>query len=63
LDGVIHAYLGYNTVPIQKQRMAVVLLVKDISGKSTSVIGTIVAYVEQFYAQEIMMSIISSAVG
>jgi hypothetical protein len=34
---VIHLYLGYNTVAIQKQLMGIASLVKEMSGKSISV--------------------------
>jgi hypothetical protein len=34
---VIHLYLGYNTVAIQKQLMGITSLFKEMSGKSTSV--------------------------
>jgi hypothetical protein len=37
---VIHAYLSYNIIAIQKQFMVISSLLKEMSGKSTSVIDS-----------------------
>jgi hypothetical protein len=37
---VIHAYLGYNTVSIQKQLTDIAKLIKEMPGKSTAIIDS-----------------------
>jgi hypothetical protein len=50
---VVHAYLGYNIVDIQKYLMGIASLIKEMSGKSASVLHT--TLIKKFYAQEIIM--------